>query len=106
MYIRDPNEPKRVLTVARRFVEEDVLIVGWALCRPTTEWRQGDEFYKKRGRDIAVARMEMPRTQMVVSVKGQKPIHAVMHALSDCDEKIVQDLTIKHIAKIQEEGKI
>lgn len=53
-YHRDPKNPKRILTIARKLSRcDDEIIVrfGCSICSPK------DKFTKKAGRDLAVSRM-------------------------------------------------
>lgn len=54
-YHRNPKNPKRVLTLARRLVKDEnstYVELGFALCSPK------DIFSKERGRQIAIGRLE------------------------------------------------
>jgi len=94
MYIKDPAKPKRVLTVAREFIDDQTVVLGWAICHPILELK----FDKKRGRMIAEARMLKADKQIFVDVTGQKPLQAVMNTLLTTDNLLVNKITMKHVA--------
>lgn len=57
-YIRDPENPRRVITLAYEIAAETLpyekrprIYFGWAVCRPE------DQFEKKKGRTIALGRL-------------------------------------------------
>lgn len=60
-YLRDPNEPRRVVTVASR-IEKGVIYVGMAVNTRTS--KNSDDFEKKYGRKIAESRMNSSPIQL------------------------------------------
>lgn len=110
MYLRDPKNPKRVITVARQLTEDGKFVkVGWAVCRPTVREGKyivsnGDEFNKKRGREIAVGRLKKNGGCLRISVEGKKPVVAIINALLEV-EGIVGKVTLGHVTKRLQERK-
>lgn len=56
MYLCDPTEPRRILTIARKIVitqsGQKQMEMGYSICSPS------DQFCKAKGRQIALGRLE------------------------------------------------
>lgn len=91
-YVRDAENPDRVLTIARRWGRNGNKIhYGFALCRPDT-----DQFRKDIGRTIACGRMLSKPTKVTPEGEG-KVLRSVMRDIATAEttpriiRKIAQD---------------
>jgi hypothetical protein len=104
-YIRDPNNSERVLTIVRRLNKDNTVTFGTSVNKPTTwvarhESRNvkilgrvpGDNFSKKKGRDIAVARLNGVRGSVTLEIEeGSSPYLTILNYLiDDSDQKVAR----------------
>ena len=104
MYIRDPYNYDRVMTiVSKRDAAGENVSFAIAVNRPT-EWKErglggekdyrsfrrdvGDAFCRQKGRAIAMARLATKATS--VPLNGQEPLVAILSALTDSKNTLVQ----------------
>ena len=102
-YIPDPNNAERVLTIVRRLNKDNTVTFGMSINKPTTwvarhESRNtkilgrvpGDKFSKKKGRDIATARLNGVRGSVTLEVEeGSSPYLTILNFLKDdSDQKV------------------
>lgn len=95
-YMQDPENPKRVVTLARELDKElDVLLFAWAVNTPKTKEdpfivvlegkKEGDQFQKKLGRKIATGRL-LSSKAIAVKLNGSRPIEAMLKFLINPDQ--------------------
>lgn len=107
-YIKDPNNSERVLTIVRCLNEDGTVSFGISVNKPTTwiprhESRNvkilvripGDQFSKKKGREIAVARLNGRGCVTLPIAEGVSPYMTVLTHLFNSKE----DEVISRIAK-------
>lgn len=102
-YLKDPENPKRVLTLVSRVKPgTDLVEYGYSVNRPQ-EWKgdlrdrfyrsqsltKGDMFSKEKGRMIATGRMESESAVLTANMEGRKPMYAVIETLADASENSV-----------------
>lgn len=103
-YIRDPNNSERVLTIVRRLNKDNTVTFGTSVNKPTTwvarhESRHvkilgrvpGDNFSKKKGRAIAVARLHGRGSVTLEVEEGSSPYLTILKYLMDeSDRKVAR----------------
>lgn len=104
LYLRDLKNSKRVITVARQLTDDDRMRIGVAVCKPNLKptaftWGTvGDEFTKKRGREIALGRMN--KSKEFISLDGQQPIKVAINTLLSLKGSVGR-ITQQHVIQRQ-----
>lgn len=100
-YMRDPENPDRLVTTARRWANEErtVIEVAFAVNNPTSGWRreyyhdpvwiEGDKPSKPRGRQIATGRLM--KHPFVVELGGRRQLTAICEMLQSRPEPILTE---------------
>lgn len=107
-HLRDPRNPKRVLTIATTKTQEngaDVLNVGFAVNFITNDsdvtWlkSQGsnDVYDRKLGNKIAAGRVE--KTPIRIELNGRHPMDAIRALFRDLDREVLENAQIPYRAK-------
>ncbi len=114
MYVRDPEEPKRVVTIARRFSKNGNKIhYGIAVCKPDLHYDDynhgspflsdyipppGDVFSKDIGRRIASGRLEKNPYKVALKT-GESPVVTVMRDIAQAKDDTVIPKFVQVIAE-------
>lgn len=96
LYLSDPKNKERIITIARSVnIHTKEVSYAFAVCQPSTDVtgfpiRDGDQFRKKIGRDIAVGRLaclslgnaQEGKFSGTVSLDDDRPIQAILNVLA------------------------
>lgn len=100
MYLADPTNPRRVVTVART-VDDTSIRLGVAVCHPLNKnplaKNRGNQFVKKEGRTLAEKRLtESPL--VFERIEGEHPSVTALRYLSLLGEvHFVRDIAKEHL---------
>lgn len=96
MYLQDPHNQNRIVTVAYEWNESSVTY-GVTVNNPDT----GDIFQKSLGRKIAEGRLRNNRTNVKVARSGERPIETIVYSLTN-NETIqpVRRIAINHLVNL------
>lgn len=106
LYLQDPSDPKRTITVARRLVKTDKgnkMQVGLSVNRTHSypmKFYPSDTFNKERGRMIAAARLEAARNHYYeVSIDDTIDVPAVVQMLEQLIKEVEMMRGFKRCAR-------
>lgn len=105
-YLRDPKNQKRSMCVARKlFKDEDVVHFQFSCNHPTvkvegTVLDKGDVYSKKKGRMIAVGRLE--KDPYILPLEGRFPFRSILEALATYSQEDLNDLRLEENVRCEE----
>jgi len=103
-YLPDPQDERRRVTIARKRTNRpDGILFNFAINRPPSALRDGDQFEKKLGRTISVGRLE--KNPFLARIKaGETPLGAILRNMKLCDNIILQRIASYYLNQGQKDA--